>query len=105
MLDIYDCAALMDYRDHAAGGDGMISHAENELKYAGRRGKKLMIGVETTPNEIKKVSFNHLGEADLERELALAEKGFAAQPAFAGFVLHHYSGYRAWLGRGTPGKQ
>ncbi len=97
--DIYDYVALMDYRDHADGRDGMVRHASNELAYAGRRGRKVMIGVETTPNEIKKVSFNHLTEADMERELAAAEAAFAKKPAFAGFVIHHYRGYRVWLDR------
>jgi len=101
VLDIYDYAALMDYRDRAEGKDGIISHALNELRYAGRRGRKVVIGVETTPNEIKKVSFNHLAEPDLERELALAQKAFSGKPAFAGFVLHHYRGYRMWLERGS----
>jgi hypothetical protein len=96
---IYDYVALMDYRDHAEGRDGIISHAAAELKYAGRRGRKVVIGVEVTPNEIRKVSFNHLTEPDLERELGSAEKAFSREPAFAGFVIHHYRGYRAWLER------
>jgi hypothetical protein len=99
VIGIYDYVALMDYRDHAEGRDGMISHAAGELKYAGLRGRKVVIGVEVTPNEIRKVSFNHLAEADLERELALAERAFSPQPAFGGFVLHHYRGYRVWLDR------
>jgi len=105
VFDIYDYAALMDYRDHAEGRDGIISHAQDELKYAGLNGRKVVIGVETTPNEIKKVSFNHLAEADLERELALAEKSFAAEPAFAGFAIHHFRGYRVWLEGGQPAAQ
>jgi len=96
--DIYDYLALMDYRDRAEGRDGIISHAESELKYAAAAGRKVIIGIETGKNEIKKVSFNHLKEADLERELALAEKAFASEPAFAGFVIHHYRTYRNWLG-------
>jgi len=102
VLDIYDYAALMDYRDHAEGRDGILSHAAAELKYAGPRGRKVVIGIETTPNEIKKVSFNHLAEADMERELALAERSFTGQPAFVGFVIHHFRGYRVWLESGQP---
>jgi hypothetical protein len=95
--DIYDYVALMDYRDHAGGPDGIVSHGEDELRYAARAGKQVLIGIETTPNDIDKVSFNHLKEADMERELALSEQAFAASPAFGGFVLHHYAGYRKWL--------
>jgi len=95
--DIYDYVALMAYRDRAEGRDSIISHSSTELAYGAKLGRGVLIGVETTPNDIKKVSFNHLGEAGLERELALAESAFAKEPAFAGFVIHHYRGYRAWL--------
>lgn len=99
VLDIYDYAALMDYRNSAEGADGMIAHAQSELNYAGARRRKLVIGVEVTPNEIGKVSFDRLAEPDLERELALAEKSFSKKPAFAGFAIHHYRSYREWLVR------
>lgn len=99
VLDIYDYAALMDYRNQAGGTDGMIIHAASELEYASSLGKGLMIGVEVTPNEIKKVTFNGLSEAEMERELARAENEFSRQPAFSGFVLHHFDSYRKWLKR------
>jgi len=89
----------MDYRDHAEGGDGIVRHALNEMEYAAKRGRKVVIGVEVTPNEIQKVSFDHLAEADMQRELKLAEKAFRKQPAFAGFAIHHFRSYRKWLDR------
>ena len=102
VIDIYDYVALMDYRDHAGGGDGIIAHAKDEMAYAGRHSRKVVIGVEVTPNELLKVSFNHLTEPDMERELALTEKAFQGQQAFAGFAIHHYRGYRVWLERERP---
>ena len=99
VADIYDYVALMDYRDRAEGKDGIISHALSELKYAGEIKRKVVIGVEVTPNEIQKVSFDHLSEPEMERELALAEKAFRGEPAFAGFAIHNFRGYRAWLRR------
>lgn len=103
VLDIYDYAALMDYRDRAEGGDGIIAHASHEMAYAVEHGKQLVIGVEVTPNEIQKVSFDHLDESAMERELALTEQAFRHNPAFAGFVIHHYRGYQAWLARERDG--
>lgn len=97
--DLYDYVALMDYRDHAQGPDGLISHASDEIAYGLKTGKRVLLGVETTPNEIQKVSFNHLTESDMERELAAAEAHFKSQKAFGGFVVHHYRGYRQWLER------
>lgn len=97
LQDIYDYVALMDYRDRAEGVDGIISHAENEMTYAANIGKEVVIGIETGPNEIKKVSFNHLTEIDMNRELTLVYKAFASQRAFAGFVIHHFDTYKHWV--------
>ncbi|MES2900665.1 MAG: hypothetical protein V4723_13135 [Pseudomonadota bacterium] len=97
--DLYDYVALMAYRDRAEGGDGIIAHAEKELAYGKAIGRSVMVGIETTPNEIQKVSFDHLKEADMERELGIAERSFRGRNAFAGFVFHHYRGYRRWLER------
>ena len=99
VLDIYDYAALMDYRDHAAGGDGIVSLAADEMAYAERLHKRLVIGIDVSPDEIQKLSFDHLTEADLERELALTAKAFRGNHAFAGFAIHHYRRYRDWLAR------
>lgn len=95
--DLYDYVALMDYRDHAQGPDGLISHASDEMAYGMKAGKRVLLGVETTPNEIQKVSFNHLTQADMERELSATEAHYKNQKAFGGFVVHHYRGYRQWL--------
>ncbi len=96
--DIYDFVALMDYRDHADGGDGLVSHAMDELAYGEAIGRPVLIGIETMPNELKKVSFHHLGEADLERELAATSRSVGRMPSFGGYVVHHYAAYRRWLG-------
>lgn len=100
--DVYDYLALMDYRNRAEGRDGIIAHAENELRYAAAAGRKVVVGVETKKNELAKVTFFGLAEADLERELGIAEKAFSASPAFGGFVLHHYRSYRNWLDGQRP---
>jgi hypothetical protein len=96
--DIYDFVALMDYRDHADGGDGLVSHAMDELSYGEAIGRPVMIGIETMPNALKKVSFHHLGEADLERELAATSRSVGKMRSFGGYVVHHYAAYRRWLG-------
>lgn len=95
--DLYDYVALMDYRDHAEGRDGIIAHAAEEMAYAEKIGKQVVIGLELTPNELKKVTFNHLTEADLAREIAETEAAYGKSEAFDGFALHHYRGYREWV--------
>jgi hypothetical protein len=97
VLSLYDYAALMDYRNHADGGDGIISHAIETLDIAARLGKKVVIGVEIGTGELEKVTFQHKSERDLERELALTEFAFGDRDVFAGFAIHHYRAYREWL--------
>lgn len=97
--DIYDYLTLMDYRDHADGRDGIIAHAANEMAYGERIGRQVVIGLELTPNELKKVTFNHLSESDLAREIAVTERAYRHSAAFSGFAFHHYRGYREWARR------
>lgn len=97
LQDIYDYVALMDYRNQAEGPDGILSHASEELAYARQIGKTVMIGIETSATDLPKLTFHHLGEADLERELGITSRALAGNPAFGGFVLHHYGSYRQWL--------
>lgn len=74
-----------------------VSHGADEIAYAKAIGRTVWLGVETLPNELKKVSFEHLREADMERELGLAQRSFEDNKAFGGFVIHHYSQYQRWL--------
>lgn len=99
LQDIYDHVVLMDYRNRALGPDGIVSHAQDEIEYARRIGKRVMLGVEVSPAEPRKLSFHGLSAAQMAHELGLTQQAFAGNPAFAGFVLHHYSSYRRWLGQ------
>jgi hypothetical protein len=99
VAELYDYITLMDYRDHAQGRDGIIAHAADEMAYAARSGRKVVIGLELTPNALDKVTFNHLTEADLAREVALTERAYRDSPAFGGFAFHHYRGYREWVAK------
>lgn len=97
--DVYDYVALMDYRDHATGPDGIVSHALDELDYGEAIGRPVVIGIETSAGELQKLSFQHLAEADLERELAATAHTVGAKRSFGGFAVHHYGAYRRWVGR------
>jgi len=97
IAELYDYVALMDYRDHAEGRDGIVAHAAKEMAYAEQVGKQVVIGLELTPNALKKVTFHHRSEADLQHEMAATQAAYARSKAFAGFALHHYRGYREWV--------
>jgi hypothetical protein len=47
LIDILDNLSIMDYRTEAYGPDGVVAHALDELTYAARRGKSVLIGLET----------------------------------------------------------
>ena len=103
VIDLTDYVALMDYRNRAEGEDGILAHAQDEMAYAGKTGKQVAIGLEFNPAEPAKLSFHGMDEAAFERETATVEAAYRGQPAFAGFVFHHYLGYRDFVGNPPPG--
>ncbi len=51
-LDLLDNVGIMDYRTVAAGGDGIVAHAEDLLAYADRSGHaRVYVGVETSTTD------------------------------------------------------
>lgn len=95
--DVVDCVVIMDYRDTAGGGDGIIVHAQSELIYANKINKLVTVGVETNCVEPAKITFCEEGEAVMEQELSEAKLIFKAHPAFHGFAIHDYAGYAGLL--------
>jgi len=95
--DLYDYVAIMDYRNFAEGSDSIISHAEDELAYADRIGRPVMIGVETLKTTPPKVTFFGKGNKYFEEQLALAQAGLSRHRSFGGFVVHHLDSYRTLL--------
>lgn len=47
VIDLVDDVAIMDYRTTAYGSDGIIRHAEAELRYASQRNKPAYVALET----------------------------------------------------------
>lgn len=56
------------------------------------------VGVEASPDALRKVSFHHPGEPEMERALEATRRAFAESPASGGFAIHHYAAYRRWPG-------
>jgi hypothetical protein len=48
-IDIVDEVGLMAYRTNAYGRNGVLALARQEVDYAGRRGKRAFVALETTP--------------------------------------------------------
>lgn len=98
-IDLFDYVALMDYRHKAAGRDSILSHAASEIAYADRVGKKVVIGLEVSPNELDKVTFDRVGPKVFEQAVGTVEQALRGDPSFAGFAIHHYRTYRHWIER------
>jgi len=96
--DLYDYVALMDYRNHAEGEDGILFHARQELAYASRTGKGVVIGLETGPAEPEKLTFQHLGFAILSREMAIVERICREERSYRGIAIHHLKPWRQLRG-------
>ncbi|WP_266168870.1 hypothetical protein [Dyella subtropica] len=99
IIDLFDYVALMDYRHKAEGSDGILSNAASEIAYSNRVGKKVMIGLEVSPNEIDKVTFDKVGPKVFEQEVRKVEQALRDEPSFGGFAIHHYRAYRRWVER------
>ncbi|KRG45156.1 hypothetical protein ARC78_02920 [Stenotrophomonas pictorum JCM 9942] len=98
-INIYDYVALMDYRDKAEGRDSILSHAASEIAYANEVGKKVVIGLEVSSNDINKVTFHEEGPKVFEQEVRKVERALRNEPSFAGFAIHHYRAWRRWSGQ------
>lgn len=67
VIDLVDEVAIMDYRTAAYGADGVIAMAQDELVYASKQGKQVLIGLETTelPDE-ELIEFSGVPASDLQ---------------------------------------
>ena len=101
LQDAFDYVALMAYRNHAEGRDGLIPLVEGELAYGDRIGRPVRVGLETAPATPDKLTFHGLGPGALAREMATARRRLRRHPSFEGFALHHL---RTWLALAPPRK-
>lgn len=95
VLRAVDGVAVMAYRDQAEGVDGIIDHASGEVRAAAAAGKRAIIGVQSAPDALDKLSFAEEGEAAMEAELALVEAAFGGQPGYGGTAVHDHRGWAA----------
>lgn len=97
VLAAADGIVVLAYRDHAEGSDGIIEHAATEASLAATMGKRFVVGVETGPAELDKVSFAEEGESFMNEQLQLVEAAFASSSGFGGIAVHHYGSYSTML--------
>jgi hypothetical protein len=94
--DLTDYVSIMDYRDTADGGAGIIAQAQHEIDYANQIGKpdSVVIGIETKDlagtGDPETVTFWEEGRTYLEGELDKTYAAFAGEASFGGIAMHHY---------------
>jgi hypothetical protein len=96
VLDRLDYVALMDYVNNPTA---LIERAANEIAYAGKVGKRVVIGVETQAlKEEPMATFFAEGNAAMERALSAAERhyGNGKSAGFGGFAIHFLASYRTF---------
>jgi hypothetical protein len=90
-----DHVTIMAYRNMADTPNGIIALAANELNVAKKLGKKVIVGVEALPSEEGKfISFSQRGRAVLTAELEKVVNHMQDNPAFLGYAVHDYKGWR-----------
>ena len=97
VLDLVDNVGIMDFRNVAAGDDGIIAHARALLTYGNATKTKVFVGVETAPVAhvgLPKLTFDGRSDAEMDRELAIAHAAFTNDTSYVGFAIHHYVPYR-----------
>ncbi|MFE5323891.1 Ig-like domain-containing protein [Paenibacillus sp. NPDC056579] len=98
--DISDYIAIMDYRDTADGGAGIITGAQGEIDYADRIGKprSVVVAVESldiaNSGDPETITFREEGRAAMETELDKTYAAFQGKASFAGIAMHHYDSLR-----------
>lgn len=92
IIDAVDGVALMDYRDTY---DRIVNDAADELQYASRRKKTVVVGVETLCIEPISITFCEEGGGAMEGILDRLNREMVRQyPAYRGHAIHHFDSYR-----------
>lgn len=94
LLDRLDYLALMDYVNRA---ESLIERAQNEIAYASKIGKRVVIGVETQKLKDEPVAtFFGKGNAAMESALSAAARAYKNECGFGGFAIHYLDSYRTF---------
>lgn len=93
VVDRADGIVVLAYRDFAAGPDGIIEHTRTEMELAAEADKPVIVGVETAPAGLDKITFAEEGTDEMEAQLALVIAEYQSVSAFDGVAIHHYGTY------------
>lgn len=87
LIKYSDGVTIMAYRDNS---QDIIQIVKDEIEYAKRMDKKVVVGVETLKSaEGNLVSFSEEGEAYMDQQLNKVQKHFSKKQSFKGTAIHH----------------
>jgi hypothetical protein len=90
---------VMAYRNTAAGADGSVALASDEITAGDSLGKPVRIGQETnylgSDPTVTKQTFFGQSRAAMEVQLRAITDAFGSHPSFAGLAIHDAAGYAA----------
>lgn len=93
LIEHSDGVTIMAYRDNSKE---IIEIVKNEIAYAKRVNKTVVVGVETLKSaEGDKVSFAEEGEIYMNKQLKNIEKHYSEKSSFNGLAVHHFD---SWMG-------
>ncbi|WNF35146.1 amidase [Bacillaceae bacterium IKA-2] len=89
IIKTVDEITIMAYRNHAIGEGGIIEISQNEIDWADKEKKKLIIAVETAPLPESYTSFNGTSIEEMNAELEIVKKFYLKNKSFSGVAIHH----------------
>ncbi len=92
-IDRVDRVVLMAYRDTA---DRVIADSAEEISYASKTGKKIVLGAETDCNtgEVETITYCEEGADYMNVELSKVYAGLQVRTAFSGIAVHDFAAYK-----------
>ena len=95
VIDQVESVTIMAYRDVA---QEIINIVENEIVYANKVNKAIVVGVETGPSsEGQQITFYEEGEAFMYKQLTLVQHHYNHLPSFRGVAIHHVGSWMTML--------
>ncbi|QJD84628.1 copper amine oxidase N-terminal domain-containing protein [Cohnella herbarum] len=99
LLEKFDCLAIMDYRNHALGKNGIVDNAHAMLREASALDKQAIVAVETAKSsEGDRVTFYSKSVDFMEQELQTAHHELSRYAGYAGMAIHDYKSWAAMVG-------
>lgn len=96
LLDMADNVAIMGYRDHAEGANGLIGVNQRAIDYADGDAAKgrVFVGVKMADIGPKKESFFGRTEPEMLAELQKVDAAYGTHRGYAGIAFFIYSAYK-----------